>query len=94
MTPADAAAQAADWLAAFPCSGGSESAVRTALSLAVDGRASYWDALLVLSAAEAGCSLALTEDMADGTTLGSVEIHNPFASGGGLTDRTRALLGL
>ena len=68
--------------------------MRTAGGGAVAGRASYWDALLVATAAEAGCRLILTEDLADGTTLGGVAIHNPFAAAGGLTARTRALLGL
>jgi len=57
-------------------------------------RASYWDALLVATAAEAGCGLILTEDLADGGKLGGVEIHNPFDSAGGLTEGTRGLLGL
>jgi predicted nucleic acid-binding protein len=90
----EAAAQAADWLSIFQCAAGSTSAVRTALADAVSGRASYWDALLVATAAEAGCKLILTEDLPDGTTLGGVAIHNPFAAGGGLTQRTRQLLDL
>jgi predicted nucleic acid-binding protein len=95
MMPKDeAAAQAADWLSIFPCATGSASAVRTALADAVAGRVSYWDALLVATAAEAGCRVILTEDLADGTTLGGVAIHNPFAAGGGLTERARALLDL
>ena len=43
-------------------------AVRTALAIAASGRASYWDALLVHTAAEAGCTAILTEDLADGTS--------------------------
>ncbi len=46
------------------------------------------------AAAEAGCRLILTEDLADGTALGGVAIHNPFAAGGRLTRRARGLLGL
>ena len=61
---------------------------------AVAGRASYWDALLVATAAEAGCRLILTEDLADGTTLGGVTIHNPFTAGGRLTRHAQLLLGL
>ena len=89
-----AAAVAGDWLDVFPHATASAHAVRTALADAVAGRASYWDALLVATAAEAGCRLILTEDLADGTTLGGVAIHNPFAAAGGLTGRARALLGL
>ena len=88
-----AAALADTWLAAFPCAVASGTAVRTALPASVAGNASYWDALLVATAAEAGCGMVLTEDMADGTRLAGVEIHNPFAVSDELTGRTRALLG-
>ena len=94
IPPALAAARANDWLTAFPHFALTPTAVRRALGDAESGRASYWDALLVATAAEAGCILILTEDMADGATLGAVEIHNPFAQRGGLTPRARRLLGL
>ncbi len=94
MPTADAAAQISDWLLVFPSITASVTAIRAALADAVAGRASYWDALLVATAAEAGCRLILTEDLADGTTLGGVAIHNPFAAASGLTGRARALLGL
>lgn len=94
ILPATLAAERAnDWLTAFRCIPASEQAVRVAFARAVAGRASYWDALLVATAAEAGCTLALTEDMADGAFLGGVQIHNPFADDG-LTDLTRRLLDL
>lgn len=93
VPPAMAAERVADWMTAFRCLAVSERIIQVALSHAVAGRASYWDALLVATAAEAGCTLILTEDMADGMSLGGVEIHNPFA-GDGLTDLTRQLLDL
>ena len=89
-----AAALAGNWLDIYPHATASAHAVRTALADAVAGRAAYWDALLVATAAEAGCRVILTEDLADGTTLGGVAVHNPFAAGGGLTMRARGLLGL
>lgn len=94
MPPSRAAALGDSWLTLFRCAVVSTSAVRTALADAVAGRASYWDALLVATAAEAGCRMILTEDLADGATLGGVVIHNPFAAGDGLTERARGLLGL
>jgi predicted nucleic acid-binding protein len=94
MPAAEAAAQVADWLLYFTTVTVSAAAIRAALVDAVAGRASYWDALIVATAAEAGCALILTEDLADGSTLGGIEIHNPFAPTGGLTDRARVLLGL
>ncbi|HEX3864109.1 MAG TPA: PIN domain-containing protein [Stellaceae bacterium] len=90
----DAAEYVRDWLVAFSCIAGSTAAVRTALTAATAGRASYWDALLIATSAEAGCRLILTEDLTDGGNLGGVEIHNPFALGGGPTDRARELLDL
>jgi predicted nucleic acid-binding protein len=93
MPRREAAAQVNDWVLSFPVIAASVSAVQSALLLAADGRASYWDALLVATAAEAGCSVVLTEGMADGTRLAGAEIHNPFVQSGGLTERVRALLG-
>jgi predicted nucleic acid-binding protein len=61
------------------------------LASASAGRASYWDALLVATAAGAGCTTILTEDMSDGTVLHGVRILNPFA-GDGLTEAAEALL--
>ena len=94
VPPADAAAQATDWLELFPCAAASESAVRTALADTAAGRASYWDALLLATAGEAGCVAILTEDLADGAELGGLRIHNPFAADGALTGPACRLLGL
>ncbi len=57
------------------------------------GRASYWDALLVITAAEAGCTAILTEDLADDSTLAGVRVINPFA-GAALSAAAEALLTL
>ena len=89
----DAADQARDWLSMFPVIAGSERAVRTALDAASVGRASYWDAHLIATAAEAGCTAAITEDMADGATLFGVRIVNPFGPAG-MSASARALLGV
>jgi predicted nucleic acid-binding protein len=94
VPPADAAAQAIDWLELFPCAAASEGAVRTALADAAAGRASYWDALLLATAGKAGCAAILTEDLADGAALAGVRICNPFAAGGGLTGPAGRLLAL
>ena len=94
MPAADAAGQAADWLDIFPCAASSSAAVRAALMDAAAGRAAYWDALLIATAREAGCSLILTEDLSDGATLGGVKIHNPFTARPGLSRLARDLLGI
>jgi len=39
---------------------------------------SVWDAQIVASADEAGCTVLLSEDMQDGRTVGGVTLRNPF----------------
>ena len=75
---AEAAAQVEDWLLLFATLAPTPSAVRAALALGAAGRAAYWDALLAATAAEGGCTILLSEDMADGARLGAVTILNPF----------------
>jgi predicted nucleic acid-binding protein len=83
--------QALDWLDMFPTVSASAGAVRTALTTAAAGKASYWDALLVITATEAGCTSILTEDLAHGNVLSGVRIINPFA-GAALSAEAEALL--
>ena len=92
MAVAEAAAQASDWLDLFPCLASSPTAVRTALAATASARASYWDALLVATAAEGGCTAILTEDLADGGLLGGVRVLNPFGATA-LTAAAMLLLG-
>jgi predicted nucleic acid-binding protein len=91
MPPQRAAEAARVWLDLFPVATASEASVRTALAASSTGRASYWDALLVATAAEAGCTVVLTEDMAAGSSLHGVGVLNPFA-GGGLAPAARSVL--
>jgi predicted nucleic acid-binding protein len=91
--PAEAAAQVADWLELFQTVAASAAAIRAALAAASVGRASYWDELLVATAAEGGCTIVLTEDMSDGTVLNGLTIRNPFAASGEMTGTMRRLLG-
>jgi predicted nucleic acid-binding protein len=39
---------------------------------------SYWDALILSTAAAAGCDSVLSEDFAHGASYGSVRVENPF----------------
>ena len=39
---------------------------------------SWWDALLIISAQQLGCSILWTEDFSDGQRFGSLTIRNPF----------------
>lgn len=89
----EAAAQAGDWLRLFRCVPASAISVRSALADSIAGRASFWDALLVATAREAGCSFLLTEDLGHGSDFGGVRICNPFSASGGLDPVARRLLG-
>jgi predicted nucleic acid-binding protein len=51
-------------------------------ALAIAGRhsLSFFDALVIASAADAGCKMLLTEDMQSGASLAGVQLVNPFES--------------
>ena len=50
-----------------------------ALALAAAHGLQFWDALILVTAAEAGCALLLSEDMQDGFVHRGVTVANPFA---------------
>ena len=49
-----------------------------ARALAKDHRLSFYDALIVASAIEAGCNVLYSEDMQHGRTIGALAIANPL----------------
>lgn len=63
--------------------GGAASDTRTALAaadLAVDHKLQYWDALIVMASADAGCTLLLSEDMQHGFVTRGLTLVNPLAA--------------
>jgi predicted nucleic acid-binding protein len=40
---------------------------------------SFWDALIVRSAKQAGCSILLSEDLQDGRAFNGLRVMNPFS---------------
>ena len=54
-----------------------------AVALARDHGLSFYDALIVAAALEAGCDILYTEDMQHGRKFGGLTIVNPFVEGGG-----------
>jgi predicted nucleic acid-binding protein len=54
------------------------SLILDAISLRRDLQLSFWDALIVRAALEAGCERLLTEDMQPGRRIGELRIENPF----------------
>ncbi len=55
------------------------SLVLSAIAGSREWQISIWDALILRAAAVAGCRRLLSEDLADGTTYGSVVVENPFS---------------
>ncbi len=87
-----AVAQVRRWTTVFPSPlAATAAASGTAMDASVAGRFSYRDALLLATAAEAGCAAAISEDMAGGAALGSIRVVPAFA-GGGVSAAARALL--
>jgi predicted nucleic acid-binding protein len=68
-----------------------EEHVLIAAAMAHQGRFSFWDGVIVISAADAGCTVCLSEDMADGARCSNLTVRNPFGPHG-LTPEIRALL--
>lgn len=82
-----------DLLVAFETFSHTQTALSQAAALAASGRYFFWDAVLLASAEEAGCTLMLSEDMADGAKLGRIAVSNPFRPDG-LSEAARRALGL
>ena len=94
MPPAIAAAHVRNWLQLFTAVAVGQSAIEQALLEVEAGRLSYWDALLLATAAEAGCTIALSEDMPDGARLGGITVRAPFTASGGVSRVAAQLLGI
>ncbi len=52
--------------------------VLDAIGIHTQAKIGFRDAMIVLAAAESGCDVLWTEDLADGQTLRGVRIRNPF----------------
>jgi predicted nucleic acid-binding protein len=52
--------------------------VAAAFRIEIDSRIGFWDALIVASAAKAGATRILSEDMNTGQVIAGVRIENPF----------------
>ena len=53
--------------------------VLSAIGLHEQAKIGFWDAMIVLAAAESGCDVLWTEDLSDGQLLRGVRIRDPFA---------------
>src|SRR5687767_5943975 len=63
----------------FVTSGSEVATAVAAADLAVDHKLQFWDALIVTAAADAGCTLLLSEDMQHGFVWRGLTIVNPLS---------------
>jgi predicted nucleic acid-binding protein len=68
------------WQDTYLVTGTSSGVISSATGLACDHGIAIWDAVVMASAADAGCRLLLSEDMHDGFTWNGITVTNPFAS--------------
>ena len=80
--PWEAAQNARNLLVAFRIFAATEANAEEALALMAAGLMSYWDALLLTAARDAGCTTMLTEDLQDGFRFGPLQVVSPFKDGG------------
>lgn len=85
-TVAQASAYTHAWQNVFRIAASTQSTFNKAIERVRDHGLSFWDAMLWVTAEQAGCAFVLSEDMQHGQSLGGVEILDPFAE-----DADRAL---
>ena len=71
---------AQEWSETFSIIKTTPALMLTAIELATQHRLKIWDALILSAAAEANCSVLLSEDFQDGFAWKGVTVCNPFAA--------------
>ena len=79
---ADQALEAVNALCAFRIRQLHGGLMRAAIRRSVASRLSYWDALIVETALEAGAATLLTEDLQHGQAFDKLLVVNPYATSG------------
>jgi len=67
------------WGDSFPLIELTSSVMLAAIDLSRQHRLGIWDAVILASAADAGCRLLLSEDFQEGFTWSGVTVTNPFS---------------
>lgn len=80
LTPEDARRRL-QVLARWPVHSPLPTDVLAASVISEEHRISFWDAMIVRSAAQLGCEVLWTEDLNMGQVIAGVEVRNPFAAG-------------
>ena len=74
----EAASIVVEWSSAFAVAETSTASFLRAIEVAAFHQLQIFDALILSTAAEAGCSLLLSEDLRDGFVWNGVQVLNPF----------------
>lgn len=77
-TPAEARSAVLHWRNAFNNLAETSAEVLLAAADLAQSKVSFWDAVILSSAAESGCQILLSEDMQDGFVWKGVTVINPF----------------
>ena len=80
--PANRAVEALDALCALSVRGLAPPLVRSAVRRSASSQVSYWDALIIESALDAGAAVLLTEDLQHGQQFEALRVVNPFRENG------------
>ena len=76
---AEQALEALDDLCALPIRPLRAELVQSAVGRSASSQLSYWDALIIESALDAGAAVLLTEDLQHGQAFAQLRVVNPFA---------------
>ena len=79
-SPADARIAVESWRELFDFEPTTESAFDAAMALSAGHSFDIWDSTIIAVAAETGCHLLLSEDLAEGFAWRGVTVANPFAT--------------
>ena len=77
---ADARLTILGWTTSYAVSSATGATFLAAVDLAAAHQLAIWDAIVVATAADAGCEILLSEDMQHGFAWGGVTVVNPFAT--------------
>lgn len=75
----DEASAVVELISAWPVHSPLPTDIVDAISISARHQLSFWDAMIVQSALQLGCSTLLTEDLSHGRVIETVTIRNPFA---------------
>ena len=93
VTPAVARRRVEYLLSTFEVFQHTRASIAEAAAQAAARRYFFWDAVLLASADEAGCTVMLSEDMHDGAKFGNIVVRNPFGPNG-LSDAAKKALSI